>query len=134
MLAGKTNHIAVLVCKRMVYNRRRSLACYVMTKPCSRLQIGRLECSHRIDTVSPNSEPAHEAGLYSGGRNMDSPPMERRRCDHPQLGVRGYAELAAERGARHALADDGLTAGAAHDIRELADCSMPSTSPKRPLA
>ena len=52
---------------------------------------------------------------------MDSTPMERRKMvTIPQEEFEAMLELAAERGARHALADVGLDGPeAAHDIREL---------------
>ena len=52
---------------------------------------------------------------------MESVPMERRRTvSLPQEEFEAMLERAAERGARHALADVGLDGQeAAHDIREL---------------
>jgi hypothetical protein len=67
-------------------------------------------------------EPAHEAGFaFLEDENMDSTQMERRKMvTIPQEEFEAILERAAERGARHALADVGLDGPeAAHDIREL---------------
>ena len=67
-------------------------------------------------------KPAHEAGFaFLEDENMDATQVERRKMvSIPQEEFEAILERAAERGARHALADVGLDGPeAAHDIREL---------------
>ena len=67
-------------------------------------------------------KPAHEAGFaFLEDENMDATQVERRKMvTLPHEEFEAKLELAAERGARHALADVGLDGPeAAHDIREL---------------
>ena len=82
-----------------------------------------MECRHRhLTLIHQPREPAHEAGFaFLEDENMDSTQTERRKMvTIPQEEFEAILERAAERGARHALADVGLDGPeAAHDIREL---------------